>query len=62
MRVRDIRVTAMSLMLLAVTYAGANAETVSIYQATLSEPNQKTEEVSTEQLRRILSEDRKSVV
>lgn len=62
MRVRDIRVTAMSLMLLAMTYAGANAETVSIYQATLSEPNQKTEEVSTEQLRRILSDGSAVVV
>lgn len=32
----------------------ANAECVSIHQATLAEPNQKTQEVSTEEVRRIL--------
>jgi rhodanese-related sulfurtransferase len=33
----------------------ARAEQIGVLQATLAEPNQKTEEVSTEQLRRILS-------
>jgi rhodanese-related sulfurtransferase len=35
---------------------GALAQTASIFQATLSEPNQKTAEVSTDELRQILAE------
>src|SRR5258708_36165368 len=34
----------------------ASAQGGSIYQATLAEPNQKTQEVSTEQVRRILAD------
>lgn len=34
---------------------GAHADVPSIYQATLGEPNQKTQEVSTDELRRILA-------
>ena len=34
----------------------ASAQGGNIYQATLAEPNQKTQEVSTEQVRRILSD------
>ena len=36
--------------------AVANAQGVTIQQATLGEPNQKTAEVSTEQVRRILAD------
>lgn len=47
-----------SLALAAIVILGvpavANAERVSIYQATLAEPDQKTQEVSTDELRRIL--------
>jgi rhodanese-related sulfurtransferase len=39
----------------------ARAESPSIYQATLAEPNQKTSEVSTEELRRILA-DKSAIV
>jgi rhodanese-related sulfurtransferase len=34
----------------------ANAQGINIYQATLAEPNQKTQEVSTEQVRRIVAD------
>lgn len=50
------------VLLLAVTTPGAaGAQGGSIHQATLAEPNQKTAEVSTEELRRILA-DRSTVV
>jgi rhodanese-related sulfurtransferase len=41
---------------LAVLAGGAAAQSTNIFQATSGEPNQKTQEVSTEQLRRILVE------
>jgi rhodanese-related sulfurtransferase len=50
------RVTTMAVMMLGLTAAGAKAESVSIYQATLAESNQKSPEVNTEQLRRILGD------
>ena len=39
----------------AATFAPARGETVSIYQATLSEPGQKTPEVGTEEMRRLVA-------
>ncbi len=48
--------TTMILVATALGCGVAAAETPSIYQVTLAEPNQKTQEVSTEQLRRILAE------
>jgi rhodanese-related sulfurtransferase len=50
-----IRVSAIALGLLTTT--AAHAETIGILQATLAEANQKTAEVSTEQLRRILADN-----
>ena len=38
---------------LALSTGGAHADSLDIHQATLAEANQKTQEVSTEQLRRI---------
>lgn len=49
-----VRLTAVALALL--TTAAVRAETIGVLQATLAERNQKTPEVSTEQLRRILVE------
>jgi rhodanese-related sulfurtransferase len=46
--------SAMTVLGLALLAGDAVAQGVSIYQATLAEPNQKTEEVSTEQVGRIL--------
>jgi rhodanese-related sulfurtransferase len=51
----------MAVALLADLPNAARAESVGIDKATLAEPNQKTEEISTEQLRRILM-DRSAVV
>jgi rhodanese-related sulfurtransferase len=45
---------AAAALLLLISMDGANAQGVSIYQATLMEAGAKTEEISTEQLRRIL--------
>ena len=41
---------------LALSTGGAHADSLDIHQATLAEANQKTQEVSTEQLRRILAD------
>jgi rhodanese-related sulfurtransferase len=50
------RLTAATLLALGLTTGYAMAQNVGIYQATLAESNQKTPEVSTEQLRRILTD------
>jgi rhodanese-related sulfurtransferase len=50
------RLTAVTLLALGLTTGYAMAQNVGIYQATLAESNQKTPEVSTEQLRRILTD------
>ena len=51
-----IRLAAPAVTVLAFVADGARAEGTSIYQATLAEAGQKTQEVSTEQLRRILAD------
>lgn len=57
MRQTNVRLTAMAAaFVLSLLPQGAAAQTVSIYQATLAEANQKTQEVSTEQVRRILAD------
>ena len=53
--------TALAAVALLAINAKANAQGAGILQATLAEPNQKTEEVSTDQLRRILT-DRSAIV
>jgi len=58
---RNIAVANVARLALVATLAlsateAANAQGDSIYQATLAEPNQKTREVSTEQVRRILAD------
>ncbi len=50
-----------ALLALTVVVDRASAQAVDVNQATLAEPNQKTPEVSTEQLRRILA-DRSAIV
>jgi hypothetical protein len=49
-----------AMVTLAAGYAGGDAP-VTIYQAILQEPNQKTSEVSTEELRQILADPRAMV-
>ena len=49
-----LRCVLATLATIALAGTGAIAETANVYQATLAEPNQKTGEVSTEQLRRLL--------
>lgn len=57
MKQTNVRVTAMATaFVLSLLPEGAAAQTMSIYQATLAEPNQKTQEVSTEQVRHILAD------
>lgn len=57
MRQTNVRLTAMAAtFVLSLLLDGAAAQTVSIYQATLAETNQKTQEVSTEQVRRIVAD------
>lgn len=45
----------MAVMMTLAVIGMASAQGSNIYQATLAEPNQKTQEVSTEQVRRILT-------
>ena len=52
MRQTNMRLTAMAALALLILLESAAAQTVSVYQATSAEPNQKTQEVSTEQVRR----------
>ena len=49
-------VAAIAASTLALSKGGAHADSLDIHQATLAEANQKTPEVSTEQLRRILAD------
>ena len=49
-------VAAIAATTLALSKGGAHADSLNIHQATLAEANQKTQEVSTEQLRRILAD------
>jgi rhodanese-related sulfurtransferase len=51
----------MTVMMLTLATNGAHAQGASIFQATLAETNQRTQEVSTEELRRILA-DRSAIV
>jgi rhodanese-related sulfurtransferase len=53
---RAITLSAISLLGLSLLMGSAAAQDISIYQATLAEPNQKTPEVSTEQIRRIMAD------
>lgn len=50
------RLATLAIMALGLTSENVRAQVVGIYQATLAESNQKTPEVSTEQLRRILTD------
>ena len=52
-----VRLTSMALAVVVLTAGDGRAESLSVYQATLAEPNQKTPEVSTEQVRRILTDN-----
>lgn len=54
--------SALALLVLATGADAPRAQGNNIYQATLAEPNQKTSEVSTEQLRRILADGSAMVV
>jgi rhodanese-related sulfurtransferase len=54
--------SAAMMLALAVLAGGAAAQSGNVFQATLAEPNQKTQEVSTEQLRRILADGSTIVV
>ena len=49
-------VAAIAATTLALSKGGAHADSLNIHQATLAETNQTTQEVSTEQLRRILAD------
>lgn len=51
-----VRVAFMTLAMFALAAPAIAADAPSIYQSTLAEPNQKTQEVSTEQMRRILTD------
>jgi rhodanese-related sulfurtransferase len=57
-----LRAVLMTLATIALAGTGAAADTPNIYQATLAEPNQKTQEVSTEQLRQLLKDGSAVVV
>ncbi len=54
--------SALALLALATTFDGAHAQSLDVNLATLAEPNQKTAEVSTEQLRRILADGSAMVI
>ena len=54
--------SALALLALATTFDGARAQSLDVNLATLAEPNQKTAEVSTEQLRRILADGSAMVI
>jgi rhodanese-related sulfurtransferase len=54
--------SALALLALAMTFDGARAQSLDVNLATLAEPNQKTAEVSTEQLRRILADGSAMVI
>ena len=56
MRQTNVSLTAMAALTLSLLLEGAAAQTVTIYQATLAEANQKTQEVSTEQVQRIVAD------
>ena len=56
MRQTKMRLTAMAALALSILLESAAAQTVSVFQATLAETNQKTQEVSTEQVRRIVAD------
>jgi rhodanese-related sulfurtransferase len=57
-----VRLSAVAIAVLAMAAGGAAAQDISVHQATLAEANQKTPEMSTEQLRRILSDGSAIVV
>ena len=56
MKQTNMRLTAIATLALSILLGSAAAQTVSVYQATLAETNQKTQEVSTEQVRRIVAD------
>ncbi|HEY1363078.1 MAG TPA: rhodanese-like domain-containing protein [Xanthobacteraceae bacterium] len=56
MTIRTFVQLAAAAGILTLAASGARADETSIFQATLAEPGQKTGEVSTEQMRRILSD------
>ena len=56
MRQTTLHLIAMAALVSLVSIGDAAAQTVTIYQATLAEPNQSTQEVNTEQVRRILAD------
>ena len=58
---KSLSLSTVTLLGLALLAGGAAAQGGSIYQATLAEPNQKTQEVSTEEVRRILA-DRSAII
>jgi 3-mercaptopyruvate sulfurtransferase SseA len=51
-----IKLSAATMLGLAILAGGAVAQSASIYQGILAEPNAKTQEVSTEDVRRILAD------
>lgn len=57
-----VRNAAIAVAVIALTASNVSAENTSIYHATLAEPNQKTQEVSTVQLRHILADGSAIVV
>jgi rhodanese-related sulfurtransferase len=56
MRQTTLHLIAMAALVSLVSIGDAAAQTVTIYQATLAEPNQSTQEVNTEQVRRIVAD------
>jgi rhodanese-related sulfurtransferase len=54
--VKTTRLAALAIAALALANFGAAAQSTDIQHATLAEPNQKTQEVSTDELRRILAD------
>jgi rhodanese-related sulfurtransferase len=56
MRQTTLHPIAMAALVSLVSIGDAAAQTVTIYQATLAEPNQSTQEVNTEQVRRIVAD------
>lgn len=57
-----LRNAVMAVAAIALAASNVNAQSPSVYQATLAEPNQKTQEVSTEQLRQVLADGSAIVV
>ena len=53
---RTVSVSAIAALALVLLTCDVMAQAGNIFQATLAEPNQKTEEVSTERVRRILAD------